>query len=105
MARNVTEKAAEQIDLFAWAQDLEEERQRIAEINAERSARRGWIVFATAPEISPEDPGYREIYATEARTSNQAMAKVRPITDGRRLHAYRVTGRYRNELAEARWVA
>lgn len=105
MAKTVTEKAAEQIDLFAWAQDLEEERQRIADINAERAARRGWLVFATDPDVTPDEPGYRAVYATEARTSNQAMAKVRPIAEGRRLHAYRVTGRYRDELAEARWVA
>lgn len=105
MANSVTQRAAGQIDLFAWAKDLEEERQRIAEINGEREARRGWLVFATDPDAAPDEPGYRELYATEARTSNQAIAKVRPITEGRRLRAYRVTGRYRDELAQARWVA
>lgn len=105
MAKSVTEQTAGQIDLFAWAKDLEEERRRVADINAERASRRGWLVFATDPAVAPDEPGYREVYATEARTPNQAMAKVRPITDGRRLRAYRVTGRYRDELAEARWVA
>ena len=100
-----TAKPPEQIDLFAWADELEQERERIAEVNAERASRRGYIVFATDPEISPEDPGYRETYATEAKTPNQAVAKVRSIADGRRLRAYLVTGRYRDELAEARWVA
>jgi hypothetical protein len=94
-----------QADLFASADELEAERERIADINQERVARRGWVVFATDPDASPEEPGYRDVYATEAKTSNQAMAKVRPLTEGRRLRAYRVNGRYRDELAEARWVA
>jgi hypothetical protein len=94
-----------QIDLFAWAQELEEERERVAEVNADRARRRGFLVFATDPEISPDDPTYREVYATEAKTPNQAMAKVRPLAEGRRLRAYLATGRYRDELADARWVA
>lgn len=94
-----------QIDLFAWARELEEERERVANANAERATRRGYLVFATDPNISPEESGYREVYATEAKTPNQAMAKVKPIADGRRLRAYLATGRYRDELAEARWVA
>lgn len=94
-----------QIDLFAWARELEQERERVADANAERAARRGYLVFATDPGIAPEQSGYREVYATEATTPNQAMAKVKPITEGRRLRAYLATGRYRDELAEARWVA
>jgi hypothetical protein len=105
MAKSMTEQTEAQIDLFAWAKDLEEERERIADINAERATRRGYLVFATDPDISPDDPAYREVYATEAGTPNQAMAKVRPISEGRRLRAYLATGRYRDELAEARWVA
>lgn len=100
-----TAKPPEQIDLFAWADELEEERARVADINAERAARRGYIVFATDPEISPEEPGYRETFATEAKTPNQAVAKIRSIAEGRRLRAYLVTGRYRDELADAQWVA
>lgn len=94
-----------QIDLFAWARELEQERERVAEANTERASRRGYLVFATDPAISPEASGYREVYATEARTPSQAMAKVKPIADGRRLRAYLATGRYRDELADARWVA
>ena len=101
----MTPKTETQIDLFAWAEELEEERARIADINAERAARRGYLVFATDPEVSPDAPGYREVFATEARTPNQAVAKVRPIAEGRRLRAYLATGRYRDELADARWVA
>lgn len=48
---------------------------------------------------------YRAVFATEAGTPNQAVAKVRSIAEGRRLRAYLVTGGYRDELAEARWVA
>lgn len=92
MARTATSKTG-QIDLFACADDLEAERERIAEINEERAARRGYLVFATDPEISPDEPGYRRVYATEARTPNQAVAKVRPIVEGRRLRAYLITGR------------
>lgn len=98
-------KTPEQIDLFAWADELEEERARIEKINTERAARRGYIVFATDPDIAPDEPGYRDTYATEAKTPNQAVAKVRSLAEGRRLRAYLVTGRYRDELAEARWVA
>lgn len=105
MSRTTTPKAPEQIDLFAWADDLEAERERIADINAERAARRGYLVFATDPDVAPDEPGYREVYATEAGTPNQAMAKVRSIAEGRRLRAYLATGRYRDELADARWVA
>jgi hypothetical protein len=94
-----------QIDLFTWARDLERENKRIAKANEERARRRGYLVFATDPAVSPDDPGYRDVYATEARTPNQAVAKIRPLANGRRLHAYLATGTYRDELADARWVA
>ncbi len=94
-----------QIDLFAWARDLERENKRIAKINEERARRRGYLVFATNPTISPDEPGYCEVYATEARTPNQAAAKIRPLASGRRLHTYLATGKCKNELADARWVA
>jgi hypothetical protein len=74
-------------------------------VNAERLRNRGYLVFATDAAVSPDDPGYREVYATEARTPNQAVAKIRPLAGGRRLHAYLATGTYRDELADARWVA
>lgn len=94
-----------QMDLLAWARDLERENKRIAQINEERARRRGYLVFATDPTVSPDEPTYREVYATEARTPNQAAAKVRPLASGRRLHTYLATGKYKDELADARWVA
>jgi hypothetical protein len=57
-----TAQTTGQIDLFAWADELEEEHARVADINAERA-------------------------------------------EGRRLRAYLAPGRYRDELADARWVA
>jgi hypothetical protein len=94
-----------QIDLFAWAEDLEREQEELAKANEERSRRRGYLVFATDPDIPLDQPGYREVYATEARTPNQAVAKVRHLASGRRLRAYLATGTYKDELADARWVA
>ncbi len=78
----MTTATGTQIDLFAWARDLERENKRIAKINEERARRRGYLVFATDPAISPDEPGYREVYATEARTPNQAAAKIRPLHIG-----------------------
>lgn len=95
----------EQIDLASWAQELQEERERVAEVNERRAARRGFLVFATDPERAPDEPGYREVYATEARTPGEAAAKVRPLAKGRRLRTYLATGVYKDELADARWVA
>jgi hypothetical protein len=93
-----------QIDLFAWAEELNEEREQLEQANAERASRRGYLVFATDPDVHPDEPGYREVYATEAKTHAQAVRKVRPLADGRRLRAYLATGTYRHELADARWV-
>ena len=104
MARTVTPPSETQIDLFAWASELEQEREQVAEANAERATRCGYLVFATDPTISPEQSGYREVFATEAKTPNQAIAKVRPLAEGRRFRAYLATGTYRDELAEARWI-
>jgi hypothetical protein len=42
-----------QIDLFAWARELEQENERIAKVNDERARRRGYLVFATDPAVSP----------------------------------------------------
>ena len=47
--------------------------------NAERASRRGYLVFATDPSVHPDDPGYREVYATEAKTPAQAVRKVRAL--------------------------
>jgi hypothetical protein len=95
----------QQLDLVAWADQLESERTHIEKTNADRAARRGFIVIATDPSIGTDDAGYREVFATEAKTSNQAVAKVRPLVEGRRLRAYLATGQYKHELPDARWIA
>ena len=94
-----------QMDLLAWAEELENERRQLETVNAERAARRGFIVIATDPAVDTDSPEYREVFATEAKTPNQAVAKIRPLADGRRLRAYLATGTYKHELGEARWVA
>ncbi len=95
---------AMQIDLFAWADELERERRRVENANRARAERRGFLVFATDPNASPDSPDYRRVYATEERTPARAIRKVRPLASGRRLRAYLATGQYRHELANARWV-
>lgn len=65
---------------------------------------RGYILFATDPDLGPDDVAYRRVYATQAVTKAQAIAKVRPATDRRRLRAYLISGRYSEELAEALWI-
>ena len=86
-------------------QSGERVRRAVADANAERASRRGYLVFATDPAISPEQDGYREVYATEAKTPGEATAKVRPLAEGRRLRTFLATGTYKDELADARWVA
>ncbi len=102
----MTTATSTQTDLFAWTKDLERGNTRIAEIDAERVRNRGYLVFATDPSHGVDSAvKYQHVYATEARTPNQAIAKVRPRAEGRRLRAFLTTGRYRDELADARWVA
>jgi predicted HTH transcriptional regulator len=101
----MTTATGTQSDLFAWAKDLERENKRIAEINAERVRNRGYLVFATDPSKGVDSAEYQHVYATEARTPSQAAGKIRPLAAGRRLHAYLATGKYKHELADARWVA
>ena len=38
-----------QIDLAAWARDLDAERKRVRAVNAARVRNRGYLVFATDP--------------------------------------------------------
>ena len=95
----------QQLNLLRWVEDLEAERRQTETINAERRARRGFIIIATDPTVDVDSSDYRRIYATEAKTLGQATAKVRPVAEGRRLRAYLATGSYRHELADARWVA
>ena len=100
----MTTAAGTQSDLFAWARELEGENTRIAEINAERVGDRGYLVFATDPSKGVDSAEYQQVYATEARTPNQAIAKVRPLAEDRRVLAFLSTGKYWGEVVEARWV-
>ena len=75
----MTSDQGTQIDLAAWAQELDEERARLEKANERRAARRGYLVFATDPDRAPDEPGYREVFATEAKTPGEATAKVRPL--------------------------
>jgi hypothetical protein len=100
----MTVATSTQTDLFAWARELEQENKRIAEINAQRVRNRGYLVFATDPSKGVDSAEYQQVYATEARTASQAIANVRPLAEGRRLQAFLSTGKYRDELADARWV-
>lgn len=95
----------QQIDLFAWARELQQERERVEVVNEKRARRRGFLVFATDPSVDPDAPDYRQIFATEADSPAKAVAKIRPLATGRRLRAYLATGHYSDQLAEARWVA
>ncbi len=93
---------ATQIDLFAWAEELEREQARVAKANRARSERRGFLVFATDPEAAPDSPDYRRVYATEERPparATRSSGRSRPTV------AYLATGQYRHELANTRWVA
>lgn len=105
MPRTTPPDQGTQIDLAAWAQELEEERGRLEKANQQRAARRGYLVFATDPSRSPDEAGYREVFATEAKTPGEATAKIRPLAEGRRLRTFLATGTYKDELADARWVA
>ncbi len=62
-------------------------------------------MFATDPSLNPDVPEYRQVFAIEAETPAKAVAKIRPLTSGRRLRAHLATGHYSDQLAEARWVA
>lgn len=104
MARSLTSDQGTQIDLVAWARELEQEHARLERANERRAARRGYLVFATDPEIAPDEAGYRQVYATEAKTPGEAAAKIRPLAGRRRLRTFLATGTYRDELADARWV-
>ncbi len=101
----MTSSEGTQIDLVAWSRELGEERARLESANKRRAARRGYLVFATDPNRGPDEPGYREVFATEAKTPAEATAKIRPLAPERRLRTYLATGTYRDELADARWVA
>lgn len=94
---------ADAFDQVAWVTPRSSSRWKSRRRAATK--RRGFLVFATNPALHPDAPGYREVYATEAGTPAQAAAKVRPLAGERRLRVYLATGRYSDELADARWVA
>jgi hypothetical protein len=104
MPRTTTSDQGAQIDLATGAQQAQDEHERVEKANKQRAARRGYLVFATDPSRAPDEPGYREVFATEAKTPGEAIAKVRPLAEGRRLRTFLSTGRYKDELADARWV-
>ena len=104
MSKTRTSPNPDQIDLLGWLDELNEERDRVEHTNAERAQRRGYLIFATDPNIHPDEPGYRQVFATEAKTPGQAVAKTRPLAPGRRFRAYLATGTYSHELADARWI-
>jgi len=94
----------EQLDLADYVHDLEEERRK-RKRRLERRERRSWVVFATDPEKVGE-PDYKLTFATEARTKAEAERKVRRVVEeGRRLTAYLASGKYGEQLPDARWVA
>lgn len=94
----------EQLDLLSYAAAMEEEQARVEQVNSDRAAKRAFLIFATDPTSAPDEPGYRRVFATEAKTPGQAKAKVRPHVPRCRLRAYLATGVYRDELPEAEWV-
>lgn len=96
---------AEQLDLIAWADEEESERVRVERINAARAGQRAYVVLATDPKIDATLDDYRLVYLTEAATPAKAVAKVRPLAEGRRLRAYLASGQYRELVPRARWVA
>jgi hypothetical protein len=53
----------------------------------------------------PDEAGYRDMYSTEARTPGETAANVRRLAGSRRLRMQTSAGIYKDELAEARWVA
>ena len=54
---------------------------RIGEVNGEGVRNRGYLVFATDSSEGVDSGEYQQVYATEARTASQAIAKVRPLAE------------------------
>ena len=94
-----------QLTLEDCLQEVQEERARFEQENQVRRARRSFIVFATDPERAGQDD-YKLVFACEARTQAEAERKVRRQAGERwRVAAYLASGKYKDELPEARWVA
>ena len=93
------------ISVADFAAELEKKRRKADRDNQNRRDRRAFIVFATDPEKVGADD-YRLTFACEAKTQAEAERKVRHLTgEQRRVAAYLASGKYKNELPEARWVA
>jgi hypothetical protein len=94
-----------QLDLAHYAEELKDERQSVERENKQRRSRRAFVVFATDPERAGKDD-YKLVFACEAKTQAQAEAKVRrEVGEERRIAAYLASGKYKDQLPEARWVA
>jgi hypothetical protein len=95
----------EQLNLADFAAELEKKRQRTEGQDRRHRDRRAFIVFATDPEKVGSDD-YKLTFACEAKTQAEAERKVRRLTgEQRRVAAYLASGKYKDELPEARWVA
>jgi hypothetical protein len=94
-----------QLSLVEYEHEIQEERREIDRKNADRRSRRAYVVFATDPERVGKDD-YKLIFACEARSQAEAERKIRSIVgDRRRVLAYLASGKYGQQLPEARWVA
>ena len=94
-----------QLSLVEYEHEIEEERKIVERKNADRRARRAYVVFATDPERVGQDD-YKLVFACEARTPADAERKVRRLVgERRRVLAYLASGKYGDQLPEARWVA
>lgn len=78
----MTSDSGSQTDSAGLTYALGEEQARVEEANERRAARRGYLVFAIDPALGPDQPGYRDVFATEAGTPNEATAKIRPACLG-----------------------
>jgi hypothetical protein len=52
----------------------------------------------------PASPGTAR-FRDGGQGPGEAIAEVRPLVEGRRLRTFLATGTYKDELADARWVA
>jgi hypothetical protein len=54
--------------------------------------------------MRPASPGTAR-FRDGGQGPGEAIAEVRPLVEGRRLRTFLATGTYKDELADARWVA
>jgi len=100
----MSKSEAEQLNLADYFKEVEKAN-RLSKKRQGRRDARGFIVFATDPDRVGEDD-YKLVFACEARTRADAESRVRPLVgQHRRVAAYLASGKYRDQLSEARWVA